>query len=139
MKDYQVTIVVEGKKFLPVIKTVLVNVVGDMEVDWYASDYSALSGARSTLLMQRRPVLLVVNSEFNDPAKGEYRRSLLHEGLYQVADREFWEVAIAYPDIEAWRVENEHEVAKLIAKTFDLQAAVAFLQRVKSGATVVAG
>jgi hypothetical protein len=137
MKNYQVAIVVEGKKFLPVVKTLLANAVCGMKVDWHASDYSAFSSARSSLFMQHRPVLLVVNSEFNDPATGEYRRSLLHEGLYQCADREFWEVAIADPDIEAWRVNDADEAAKLIAKTPDLQAAVDFLHRIKSGAVVV--
>jgi hypothetical protein len=139
MKNYQVAIVVEGKKFLSIIKTVLADAVRGMEVDWDASDYSALSSARSALFMQHRPVLLVLNSQFNDPATGEYARALAHQGLYDVADREFWEVAIADPNIEAWRVANGREVAELIAKTPDLQAAVAFLQRVKSGAVVAAG
>lgn len=138
MKEYQMTIVVEGEKFLPIVKTVLADAVGDMAVDWDASDYSALISAISALLARRRPVLLVLNSEFNDPAKGEYLRSLVYQGLYDVADREFWEVAIADPNIEAWRVANGREVAELIAKTPDLQAAVAFLQQVKSGAVVAA-
>lgn len=137
MKDFQVRIVVEGDKFLPIVKTVLADATREMKVDWDASDYSALSSARSTLFMRRRPVLLVLNSEFNDPATGEYARSLAHQGLYDVADREFWEVAIADPNIEAWRVANGREVAELIAKTPDLQAAVAFLQRVKSGAVAM--
>ena len=139
MKEYQMTIVVEGEKFLPIVKTVLADAVGDMEVDWHASDYSALISAISALLARRRPVLLVLNSQFNDPATGEYARSLAHQGLYDVADREFWEVAIADPNIKAWRVANGREVAELIAKTPDLQAAVAFLKRVKNGAVVAAG
>jgi len=139
MKDYQVAIVVEGKKFLPIVKTVLADAVRGMEVDWDASDYSALSSAMSALFMQHRPVLLVLNSEFNDPATGEYLRSLAHQGLYDVADREFWEVAIADPNIEAWRVADEREAAELIAKTPDLQAAVAFLRRVKSRTLMAAG
>jgi hypothetical protein len=87
--------------------------------------------------MQHRPVLLVLNSEYNDPATGEYRRSLVHQGLYDVADREFWEVALADPNLEAWNVADEKERAELIAKTPDLQRTVAFLQRVKSGAVAV--
>ncbi|MBC8230355.1 hypothetical protein H8E77_12480 [bacterium] len=139
MKKYQMTIVVEGEKFLPIVKAVLADAVGDMEVDWDASEYSSLSSATSALLRRRHPVLLVLNSEYNDPAKGEYRRSLVHQGLYDVADREFWEVAIADPNIEAWRVANGRDLAELIATTPDLQATVAFLQRVKSGAVVAAG
>jgi hypothetical protein len=49
------------------------------------------------------------------------------------ADREFWEVAIAEPNLEAWRVGNGREAVELIAQTRDRQAAVAFLQRVKNG------
>lgn len=138
MKDYQMTIVVEGEKFLPIVKAVLADAVCGMEVDWDATDYTALSSATTALLVRRHPVLLVVNSEFNDPATGEYRRSLLHQGLYDVADHEFWEVAIADPNLEAWRVADEHEAAALIEKTPDLQAAITFLQRVKSGAVVAA-
>lgn len=134
MKDFQVAIVVEGKTNLPLIQTILADAARNMKVDWVASDYSALGHARSTLLMQRRPVLLVVSSESNDPAKGEYRRALLHEGLYQVADHEFWEVVMADPNIEAWRAADEPKKAELISNTPDLRAAVAFLQRVKSGA-----
>ncbi len=137
MKDYQATIVVEGEKFLPIVKAVLAGAVRGMKVDWDATDYTALTSAVSTLLMQRRPVLLMVNSEFNDPAQGEYRRSILHQGLYDVAGREFWEVAIADPNIEAWRVANEREAEELIARTPDLQKAVAFLERIKSGKAVI--
>jgi hypothetical protein len=133
MKNYQVSIIAEGKKFLPIVQAVLGDAVRDLEVDWHASDYSALSSARSTLLRQHRPVLLVLNSEFNDPATGEEARALAHQGLYDVADREFWEVAIAEPDLEAWRVGNGREAAELMAQDRDLQAAVAFLQRVKNG------
>jgi hypothetical protein len=139
MRDYQMSIIVEGKKFLPIVKAVLADAAGDMPVEWHASDYSALVSAMSTLLMQHRPVLLVLNSEFNDPATGEYRRALAHQGLYDAADREFWEVAIAEPNLEAWRVGNGREVSELIAQTRDLQAAVAFLQRVKNGEVVVPG
>jgi hypothetical protein len=139
MKDYQVAIVVEGKKFLPIVQTVLADAVRDLEVDWDASDYSALSSATSALFMQHRPVLLVLNSEFNDPATGEEARALAHQGLYDVADREFWEVAMADPNLEAWRVGNGREAAELIAQTRDLQAAVAFLQRVKNGEVVAPG
>jgi hypothetical protein len=138
MRDFQVAIVVEGKQFLPIVESVLADPVRDVKVDWIASDYSAFGHARSALRMRHRPVLLVVNSEFNDPAEGEYRRSILYRGLYDVADREFWEVAMADPNLEAWRVANGREAAELIAKTPDLQAAVAFLERVKNGA-VVAG
>jgi len=134
MKDFQVAIVVEGKTNLPIVQTILADAVRDMKVDWDASDHSALSSAMSALFMQHRPVLLVVSSESNDPAKGAYRRALLHEGLYQCADREFWEVAIADPNIEAWGAADEQKQAEFMAKTPDLQAAVAFLQRVKSGA-----
>ena len=137
MRDFQVAIVVEGKQNLPIVKAALADTLNDMKIDWTASDYSALGHARSTLFMQRRPVLLVVSSESNDPANGEYRRALLHEGLYQVADQEFWEVAIAEPNIEAWRVSDKHEAAELIAKTFDLKAAAAFLQKVKNGEVFV--
>jgi hypothetical protein len=139
MNDFQVRIVVEGKQFLPIVEAVLADAVRDMQVDWVASDYSAFGHARSGLFMRHRPVLLVVNSEFNDPAEGEYRRSILYRGLYDVADREFWEVAMADPNLEAWHVANGREAAELIAKTPDLQAAVAFLERVKNGAVVAAG
>jgi hypothetical protein len=137
MKEHQVAIIVEGKKFLPIVKAVLADAASGMEVDWYASDYSAFPSAMSALSAWRCPVLLVLNSVFNDPATGEYARSLAHQGLYTVADREFWEVAIADPNLEAWDVADEKERAELIAKTPDLQRAVAFLQRVKSGAVAV--
>jgi hypothetical protein len=138
MSKYQVTIMVEGKSRLPLVQTLLADAVGEMQVDWDASDHSALIGAMSILIMRRRPVLLVVNSDSPyEPAKGEYRRSVLHEGLYQQADREFWEVAIADPNIEAWRVNDADEAAKLIAKTPDLQVAVDFLHRIKNGAVIV--
>ena len=139
MRDFQVAIVVDGKKYLSIVQALLEEAVRGMKVDWHASDHSALISAMSALIMQRRPVLLVLNSEFNDPAKGEYRRSLAHQGLYDVADREFWEVAMAEPNIEAWRVADERETAELIAKTPDLRAAVDFLERVKSGAVVARG
>ena len=139
MKDFQVAIVVDGKKYLPIVQALLEEAVRGMKVDWHASDYSALISAMSALIMQRRPVLLVLNSEFNDPATGEYRRSLAHQGLYDVADREFWEVAMADPNIEVWRVENPPKATELIAKTPDLRDAVAFLERIKSGAVVAAG
>jgi hypothetical protein len=136
MKDFQVRIVVEGQKFLPIVQAALGDTVRGLEVDWDASDDSALISAMSTLFMRHRPVLLVLNSEFRDPATGEEARALAHQGLYDVADREFWEVAIAEPNLEAWRVGNGREAAELMAQDRDLQAAVAFLQRVKNGEVV---
>jgi hypothetical protein len=120
MKEYQMTIIVEGEKFLPIVKAVLADAVGDMEVDWHASDYSALISAISALLRRRHPVLLVLNSEFNDPATGEEAWALAHQGLYDVADREFWEVAMAEPNLEAWHVGNGREVRELMAQDRDL-------------------
>lgn len=137
MKDAQVAIVVEGKEFVPIMQTMLREVLRDMKVDWASSYQSATSLARTIILKELCPVLLVLNSVSSDPAQGEYRRKLAHELLYDVAEREFWEVAIADPNIEAWRVANEREAEELIARTPDLQKAVAFLERVKSGAVVV--
>jgi hypothetical protein len=138
MKDAQISIVVEGKEYVPIVQTVLQDNLRDTKVDWDYSSQSASGLAQTILLKEHRPVLLVLNSVSSDPARGEERRAIVHQLLYIYADREFWEVAIAEPNLEAWHVADEREATELIANTPDLRRAVAFLERVKNGAVAAA-
>lgn len=79
---------------------------------WSGAD----SLARTILAVRNEPVVLIVDSDTNDPAQIQERRQFLEASLGQVGPRLLWRILLVVPEIEAILFQDKQTLEELVGK-----------------------
>jgi hypothetical protein len=124
----QAYIVTEGKSIAEILKRLLPeNILRDTHL--IAGSNSALSSARTILVVKRLPVAFVVDANTNHQSTILEREDLLNYSLRQVSPGIPFEVFLAVPEMEIVFLQDRSFIEKLAHRNFtDLEWKLAQLQ-----------